>query len=113
MTQVMEGRPGTHVGFVQPFFNLMYFMLLPRAHFILYTLQGTEGLGPGPGDGIPGKIGEGNRLQPAADGFFLQYSLTDTPLLHAKHCAVIAWQQMRGTISTHFPGISFAWVCFQ
>ena len=29
-------------------------MLLPRAHFILYTLQGTGGLGPGPGDGIPG-----------------------------------------------------------
>ena len=23
--------------------------------------------------------------------------------LHAKHCAVIAWQQMRGTIGTHFP----------
>ena len=66
-------------------------MLLPRAHFILYTLQGTGGLG------------EGNRLQPAADGFFLQYSLTDTPLLHAKHCAVIARQQMRGTIGTHFP----------
>ena len=81
----------------------MYFMLLPGAHFILYTLQGTGGLGPGPGDGIPGKIGEGNRLQPAADGFFLQYSLTDTPLLHARHRAVIAWQQMRGTIGTHFP----------
>ena len=81
----------------------MYFMLSPRAHFILYTLQGTGGLGPGPGDGIPGKIGEGNRLQAAADGFFLQYSLTDTPLLHARHCAVIAWQQMRGTIGTHFP----------
>ena len=24
----------------------------------------------GPGDGITGKIGEGNRLQAAADGFF-------------------------------------------
>ena len=35
--------------------------------------------------------------------FFLQYSLTDTPLLHARHRAVIAWQQMRGTIGTHFP----------
>ena len=29
---------------MQPFFNLIYFMLLPRAHFILYTLQGTGGL---------------------------------------------------------------------
>ena len=85
------------------FFNLMYFMLLPRAHFILYTLQGTGGLGPGPGDGIP----ENRRRQSFTACsrwiFSCNTHLRILRFLHARHCAVIAWQQMRGTIGTHFP----------
>ena len=36
------------------------------------------------------------RLQPAVNGFFLQYFRTDMPALHARHDAIFALQQERG-----------------
>lgn len=60
-------------------FGLMY--LSPRLHFGLMHLTVAQIFG---------------RLQPAVNGFFLQYFRTDMPALHARHDAIFALQQERG-----------------
>ena len=55
--------------------------LSPRLHFGLMHLTVAQMFG---------------RLQPAVNGFFLQYFRTDMPALHARHDAIFALQQERG-----------------